>query len=112
MRLYNALTKQSKPPIPANQAEIIMNLLHSFGDVDLARPETYGLLIDYLGHDLLPIRGLAHWHLVRLVPQGRKIDYDPLAPKEKRAAAVEEWRKLVPAGKLPPPPQPEEKKEK
>ena len=98
--LYKGLMEKGK--LPAARAEIVMNLLHSFGDDDLKHPETYETLIDYLTSEELAIRGLANWHLYRLVPAGRKIGYDPLAPKEKRDAAVKEWRQLVPPGKLPP----------
>jgi hypothetical protein len=101
-KLYRRLVDVAKYP-PA-QAEIVLNLLHSFGEEDLARPETYEALIDYLQSDKLPIRGLAAWHLVRLVPKGKAIGYDPLASKEERDKAVAAWRALVPSGKLPPRP--------
>jgi len=82
-----------------------MQLLHSFGENDLARPELYEMLVRYMGHDALGIRGLAHWHLSRLVPEGRKINFDPLAPKEQREKARAEWKALVEkeiaAGQLP-----------
>jgi hypothetical protein len=84
------------------RAATIMHLLHSFSDKDLSHPETYETLIAYLDHEELAIRGLAHWHLYRLVPAGRKIGYNPLAPKEERERAITEWRKLIPTGKLPP----------
>ena len=64
------------------QAESLLQMLHGFGDADLARPETYQMLIAFLGHNKVGLRGLAHWHLVRLVPAGREIDYNPLAPRE------------------------------
>jgi hypothetical protein len=83
------------------EAETIMQLLHSYGDTDLSRPETYETLIAYLNHDKLAIRGLAFWHLIRLVPSGKDIGYSPMDPKEKRSAAVEKWRKLVPPGTVP-----------
>jgi hypothetical protein len=84
------------------QAETLVQLLHSYGDEDLARPETYQTLIDYLNHDVPGIRGLAYWHLVRLVPAGRSIAYSPTAPKDEREAAVRKWRALVPSGQVPP----------
>jgi hypothetical protein len=101
-RLYKLLTE--KKTIPPREAESILQLLHSFGDDDLKRPETYDALIAYLGSERLSLRELAYWHLRRLVPAGRKIDYDPLAPKEKREAGLKAWRQLVPAGELPPKP--------
>jgi hypothetical protein len=83
-------------------AETIMQLLHSFGEADLARPETYQTLIDYLDHNLLGIRALAYWHLYRLVPAGRDLGYNPLDPKDAREVAIKKWRELVPPGKVPP----------
>ncbi len=83
------------------EAETVLQLLHSYGQAELGRPETYETLIAYLNHDKLAIRGLAHWHLVRLVPAGKDIGYNPMDAKEKRATAVEKWRKLVPRGKVP-----------
>lgn len=93
---------QDKNKLTAAQAETVVQLLHNFGTDALAQPEAYETLIDLMGSDTLAIRGLAHWHLYRLVGPGRKIGYDPLAPADKRAAAILEWRKLIPAGKLPP----------
>jgi len=98
--LYDRLLQGGK--FTAIQTETILHLLHSFGESELARPETYQTLIDYLEHDSLPIRGLAYWHLHRLVPQGSDFGYDPAGSKEERHAAVEKWRKLIPEGKLPP----------
>jgi len=80
----------------------VLQLLHSFGEEQLSQPEIYELLIEYLGHEKLAIRGLANWHLVRLVPEGKKIGYDPHATPEERARAQAEWRKLIPPGSLPP----------
>ena len=100
LMLYEILVKTRK--MKPNHAETVMQLLHSFSDEDLARPETYETLVEYLDHEELPIRGLAHWHLVRLAPRGRDIKYDPLAPKEERDAARKKWQALIPAGKLPP----------
>jgi hypothetical protein len=99
MKLYQAMLKETK--FSEKQAGTVMQLLHSFGEDDMAQPETYEVLIMNLNHDKLAIRGLAHWHLVRMVPEGRKIPYSPLDPKEKREKAIEEWKKLVPEGKLP-----------
>jgi hypothetical protein len=91
------------------QAASVMQLLHSFGDAELAQPDLYTTLVVYLGSDVLGIRGLAHWHLVRLVPEGKAINFNPLDPKDKRDQAREEWKKLVDdlidKGKLPPRPE-------
>lgn len=97
--LYKGLIERAKyKPV---HAETVVELLHSFGEQDLAAPETYQMLIDYLDHQHLAIRGLAYWHLYRLVPAGREIAYNPLDPKEAREAAVQKWRKLLPPGKVP-----------
>jgi hypothetical protein len=86
------------------QAKIVMQLLFGFTAAELRSPETYEVLIDYLTHDKPGIRNLAAWHLVRLVPQGKEIPYKPdgsAADAEKAQAA---WKKLIPAGELPPKP--------
>jgi uncharacterized protein (TIGR03000 family) len=91
------------------QAETILQLLHSFGDNAISHPEWYETMIDYLDHHLLAMRGLAYWHLSRVVPEGRKFGYHPLDSKEQREKAIAEWRKLIPPGKLPPKATPEKK---
>jgi hypothetical protein len=97
--LYNGLIEKANyQPV---HAETVVQLLHSFGEADLASPETYQMLIDYLDHQHLAIRELAYWHLYRLVPAGRDIAYNALDPKQRREAAIEKWRKLLPPGKLP-----------
>jgi hypothetical protein len=95
---HGLLQRRSYTPV---QVETILQLLHSYGDADLARPEIYQTLIDYLSHDVLPIRGLAYWHLVRLAPAGQEFGFNPLDPKDKREAAIQKWRKLIPPGKVP-----------
>jgi hypothetical protein len=99
-KLYRALIDKQK--LTTAQAETVLQLLHNYGYDALTIPETFESLLDLMESDQLAIRGLAHWQLYRLVPPGRKIGYDPLAAPEKRAQAVQEWRKLIPAGKLPP----------
>lgn len=83
-------------------AEMILQLTRSFSDRDLASPECYEMLIDYLKHDKQAIRGLAQWHLRRLVPAGRKIHFNPGGPPEEWEKAFEAWKKLIPDGKMPP----------
>ncbi len=98
-KLYAGLTKEAGfAPL---EAEAVLQLLHSFGEEALARPETYEMLLHYLEHDRLALRGLAHWHLYRLVPAGRKINYNPLAPQAERDRAIREWHQLIPAGQVP-----------
>jgi hypothetical protein len=98
-KLYQVLQEhfQFKPV----HAETMLQLLHSFDDNALKRPETYEMLITYLDHEKLGIRGLAYWHLRRLVPAGEKFGFNPLDPPETREKAVAEWKKLIPAGEVP-----------
>jgi hypothetical protein len=97
--LYNALIDVGKfTPV---HARTVLNGLHSFGDEDLARPELYQALIDYLEHEKLIIRALAAWHLERLAPAGKKFGYNPADAPEKRAEAVAKWRELIPPGTIP-----------
>jgi hypothetical protein len=102
--LYKRLIE--KRGLKEAQARGIMQLFHSFGDSDLAQPELYTMLVKFLDNEQLGIRGLAHWHLVRLVPAGKKFEYNPLDPKEARDKARAEWKKLVDdmlaKGELPP----------
>lgn len=107
MKLYDGLIKEGK--FSKVEAETALELLHSFGEDQVARPDLYEALIDFLEHDRLAIRGLAHWHLYRLAPAGQKIGYNPLDSKEARAKAVADWRKLIPKGKLPPKAKPDGK---
>jgi hypothetical protein len=99
-QLFEVLTKE-KGYSPA-KAQIVLHLLHSMGEAQLGRPETYETLIDYLMHDKVPIRELAHWHLVRLVPLGGIITYDAGDSAEKRQQAFDRWKRLIPDGQLPP----------
>jgi hypothetical protein len=98
-KLYKALTEGAR--MPASQAETVMDLLHGFSEDDLTHPITYQALLVLLESDRLAIRGLAHWHLTRLAPEGREFGYDPLAPKEQRQVALKKWQKLIPPGKVP-----------
>jgi uncharacterized protein (TIGR03000 family) len=99
-RFYKGLLEVRKyTPV---QAQTLIEFLHGFSETDRERPETYEMLIDYLADERVSIRGLAHWHLIRLVPEGKKIPYDPMGPKEAREKARQEWKKLIPPGKLPP----------
>jgi hypothetical protein len=98
--LYNFLIKQRQ--YSPTHAEIVLNLLHT--PFDPKAPETYETLIAYLRHDKQPVRELAKWHLDRLAPAGRTIPFDAAAPAAEREKAYKEWKKLIPDGKLPPPP--------
>jgi hypothetical protein len=99
-KLYRGLVE--KAGFPPAQAASVVQLLFSPGEADLARPATYQMLIDFLSSDKLALRGLANWHLARLVPAGRAFGYNPLGTPEERERATAEWRKLIPEGQLPP----------
>jgi hypothetical protein len=101
-KLYKYLIDEGKfKPI---DAATVMQLLHSFGEDDLARPETYEALIDYMEDERILIRALANWHLMRLVPEGQEYKFNPAGDEKERKEAVKKWRQLIPVGKLPPPP--------
>jgi hypothetical protein len=107
MKLYHGLIeKRGFKPV---QAEAVLSLLHSFTDEELNTPETYEMLLNYMDTDKVGLRGLAYWHLIRLVPQGQKLGYEPNAAKDKRDEALAKWRKLIPTGQLPPKPSIEDK---
>lgn len=99
-KLYRFLTAERG--YTEAQAKIAMQLLFGFRAAELRRPETYEVLIDYLGHEKPGIRNLAAWHLVRLVPQGKAIPYKPDGTAAEAAKAQAAWKKLIPAGQLPP----------
>ncbi len=99
LKLYDALQKDKK--YPAGQAEIVLDLLHSYSQTDLERPETFETLIAYLRHDKPAIRQLAAWHLYRLAPVGKPIAYDPTGTAESRETAYKKWKDLIPTGQLP-----------
>jgi hypothetical protein len=103
LELYRTLYEKSS--YSRENAEIVMQLLHGFSEADVSRPETYQRLIGYLNHDKLAIRSLAFWHLALLAPEGaRQIAYDPAADPDKRKQAVDQWKRFIPEGKVPPRP--------
>lgn len=101
LKLYDYLQKEKK--FSKIHAAIALQLLHSYGDADLEKPETYEALIAYLRHERPAIRELASWHLYRLVSAGKDIPYDATASREDLDKAYKEWKKLVPTGELPKP---------
>jgi hypothetical protein len=100
-KLYDWLQADKK--FSKGQSATVLDLLHSFGDDDLGRPETYEALIAELRHARPAVRELAAWHLYRLVPAGKDIAYDPTGSDEDRAKAVKAWKTLVPDGTVPRP---------
>lgn len=99
-KFYNFLVKEHGYT-PAH-ASIALQLTRSFSDHDVATPECYELLTEYLKHEKAAVRGLAYWHLYRLVPAGRHIAFNPNGPADERAKGYQEWKKLIPDGKMPP----------
>jgi hypothetical protein len=102
--LYQVLEKKYK----SGPAEIMLSLLHGFTTEEQAQPETYETLIQYLKNDKLPIRELANWQLANLprtAEIARKIPYDPGEGTDQRQRVYEEWKRQVPDGKLPGPPE-------
>jgi hypothetical protein len=94
-----------KRAYPKEKAALLMRLLHDVSELDARKPETFEQLIDSLNHENLNIRELAFWHLAHLVPEGaRTIPYDATSDPDKRQAAVQQWKKLFAAGKIPPKP--------
>jgi hypothetical protein len=97
--LHQLLT--SRHQYTPQQAETCLHLLHDFSRDDMDRPETYETLIAYLRHRQPAVRALAAWYLYRLAPAGQKIAYDPTGPEAEREKAYQEWKRLIPQGKLP-----------
>jgi hypothetical protein len=88
----------------APQSRAVLHLLYGFTPEERRNPDTYDVLLDNLKHSRPAVRQLAHWHLVRLAPDGKTIAFDPLAPEAELQRAYEQWRALIPSGKLPPAP--------
>lgn len=100
LELYHTLFERKG--YAKDKAQIVMELLHGISASAAQQPETYQKLIDYLNHENLVIRDMAWHRLVYLAPREAKgIDYEPNADPEKRKLAVAEWKKRLPAGKLP-----------
>jgi hypothetical protein len=113
LKLFKALENRYR----TSTAEIIMVLLHEYTPENLAKPETYEQLIEYLVSDTLPIRALASWqlHYIQETQEiAKRIPYDPAGGVDQRTAAHDEWKKYIPDGKLPPkgPVSPPKKKDK
>ena len=89
------------------QMKETMHLLIGFDETERERPAVFEMLINLLDSKHVAVRELAHWHLVRLAPAGRDIAFDAGAAEADRQQGVERWRKLIPAGELPPRPKTE-----
>lgn len=100
VKFYNLLA--ADPRATPALAATALQLLHSFDEKDLSHVETYETLVGYLRHQALGIRGLAHYHLVRLYPEGKKFGFNPAGTEAERAAAVARWKDALAQKKLPP----------
>ncbi len=94
-RFYKGLiaVKNYKPV----EAEGLLEMLFGFDEHQREQPALYEMLTNYLVEGRTSMRGLAHWHLVRLIPAGQKIPYDRMAPKPELEKARQEWLKLIPS---------------
>jgi hypothetical protein len=99
-KLYDYLIMDRK--LTPAQAKTAIHLLLGFDEQEQRDPDTYEVLIGSLKHSKLAVRELARWHLVRLAPEGKSINYDAAAPEEQRERAINQWQALIPTGQLPP----------
>lgn len=101
-KLYARLVANKK--LTQVQARDVLHLLFGFDEEERRSPDTYSVLLTYLGHKNQAIRALAYWHLVRLAPAGKGIGFDAAAPEAQRREALRRWHALIPEGRLPPRP--------
>ena len=93
-KLFAAL----QPTYSADEAEIVLTLLHRWAPQQEADPQIRGLLVNYLTHRKVAIRELAFNYLLSLpgmFPEGLKIGYNALAPEEQCRQRSLEWQKLL-----------------
>ena len=76
-------------------SQTILQLLHGVSLQDWSNPTVRAIMVEYLVNDNLAIRQLAYNLLSELMPDGRKISYDPAGDSESRRRAYEAWKKLV-----------------
>jgi tRNA A-37 threonylcarbamoyl transferase component Bud32 len=98
--LLRVLVQQKR--YPEQEATTVVELLHGFTDEQLKEPATWERLILLLKSERPAVRELAYYHLIRLVPEGRRSPFDPGVSAEQRERAFGEWKKLIPDGKVPP----------
>jgi hypothetical protein len=90
--LVNALGKKN---FSANQARTVVQLLHGFGPDLWSNPATQMTTVEYLLHDKLAIRQVAHLLLQAQIPEGQRIRYDPAGEVAQRERGYQAWRDLV-----------------
>ncbi|HEY8504873.1 MAG TPA: hypothetical protein VIL46_09845, partial [Gemmataceae bacterium] len=104
LRLHQVLTQ--KKGYTERDADLVLQLLHSFSEEQVTNPALYSYLIGLLGHEKLAVRELAYWHLVRLDPQvaedPKKYFFDAAAPADVRQEVQKAWKERIPDGQLPP----------
>jgi hypothetical protein len=83
-------------------ARQILELLHTPSEEQRGSPDFWMALAQLLTNDKHAIRELALWHLVRLLPEGRKIGYNPTAPPDVLQATAQQWKELVESKSMPP----------
>jgi hypothetical protein len=100
--LADALIKQRR--FTEAEAEAALALWFGFSESALTDPKTYAAVLDALSSDKLAVRDLAHWRLTtQLDPEGAKIiRYVATDPPDIRQRAVQEWKRRIPDGQLPP----------
>lgn len=100
-RLYEHLVKRKG--FSAKQAETAIQLLFAFSEAELRDPATYVRLLAAMEDDKLALRALAYWRLETLDPDGAaRIRYDPADNADARDRALQEWRRRLGDGKIPP----------
>jgi hypothetical protein len=88
-----------------SETDTILYLMRIPSAEDLREHDTFAIPIDELNDPKLAIRHLAFWHLVRMCNKEmreNKLEYDPLAPPERRELMQKKWQKALQEGKLVP----------
>lgn len=93
VKLWNYLVNTRK--YTEGQADQTLDLLHSPSKAELNSPEYFEHLVLLLGAKRDLPRILANWHLVRLMPEGKNIGYNPFGSPESRKVAAAKWTNLI-----------------
>ncbi len=99
--LFDALIKQKR--FSEAEAEAALAMWFGYTEPDLKDPRTYANVLDALSSEKLPVRELAIWRLSQLDTEGTKlIRFVATDPADVRQRAVQEWKRRIPDGQLPP----------
>lgn len=100
--LFEALVQQKR--FSEGDAEAVMTLWFGFTDAEIKEPRTYAVVLDALASDKLAVREAAYWRLsTQLDPEGAKLfRFVSTDSAEMRQKAVQEWKRRIPSGQLPP----------